>query len=93
MTVGEVATMASKTELKARLNFWQRSLEKLQTAYLELIDGGVKSYTIDDRQYTSFDLSALEQRIEEAEDKVDELTAQLAGNRPRKAFGIVPRDW
>ena len=40
--VGE--SMANKTELKARLEFWKSALEKLQEAYLALLDGGVKSY-------------------------------------------------
>ena len=31
--------------------------------------------------------------IEEAEQKIDELTALLNGRRPRKAFGVIPRDW
>lgn len=85
--------MANKTELRARLQFWQSALEKLRTAYLALINGGVKSYMIDDRQLTRFDLPELQKEIEEAEQKVDELTALLAGHRPRRAFGVIPRDW
>ncbi len=85
--------MASTTEIKARLAFWQSALEKLRTAYLALVSGGVKSYTIDDRQLTRFDIPDLTDEITAAEAKVDELTAALAGKRPRKAFGIVPRDW
>lgn len=85
--------MANKTELRARLQFWQSALEKLRTAYLALINGGVKSYMIDDRQLTRFDLPELQKEIEDAEQKVDELTALLAGNRPRRAFGVIPRDW
>lgn len=85
--------MADKTELKARLDFWQSALKKLRSAYLALVDGGVKSYTIDDRQLTRFDLPSLKDEIDEAEEKVDELTALLNGARPRKAFGIIPRDW
>lgn len=82
-----------KTEIKARLEFWKSALTKLRDAYLALVDGGVKSYTIDDRQLTRFDLPSLKDEIEEAEKKVDELTALLSNKRPRKAFGIIPRDW
>lgn len=82
-----------KTEIKARLEFRKKALKKLREAYLALLDGGVKSYTIDDRQITRFDLPALKKEIEDAEAAVDELTALLANNRPRKAFGILPRDW
>lgn len=82
--------MANKTEIKARLAFWQAALSKMQAAYLALVDGGVKSYTIDDWQITRFDIPDLLERIEDAERKVDELTALLQGRKPRKAFGIIP---
>ena len=82
-----------KTEIKARLEFWKSVLSKLRAAYLALVDGGVKSYTIDDRQLTRFDLPSLKDEIKEAEKKVDELTALLSNKRPRKAFGVIPRDW
>lgn len=85
--------MTDKTEIRARLEFWKSALSKLRTAYLALIDGGVKSYTIDDRELTRFDLPALKKEIKEAEAKVDELSSLASGKRPRKAFGIVPRDW
>ena len=85
--------MADKVELRARLDFWKKALGKLRKAYLALVDGGVKSYMIDDRQLTRFDLPALKKEIEEAERKVDELTAQLAGGSARRAVGILPRDW
>lgn len=83
----------NKTEICARLEFWKNALSKLRAAYLALVDGGVKSYTIDDRQLTRFDLPSLKDEIEEAEAKVDELTALLSNKRARKAFGIIPRDW
>lgn len=85
--------MANAVELRARLEFWQAALTKLRNAYLALVDGGVKSYMIDDRQLTRFDLPALEKQIEEAEAKVDELENLLNGQRPRRAFGVLPRDW
>ena len=76
-----------------RLNYWKETLAKLMDAYVALIDGGVKSYSIDDRELTKFDLPSLEKRISNAEAKVDQYEALLAGKRPRKAFGVVPRDW
>lgn len=79
--------------IKKRLTYWEGTLESLMTAYEALISGGVKSYMIDDRQLTRFDLPVLKQQIEEAEKKIDALTAELNGQRPRKAFGIVPMDW
>lgn len=80
-------------ELRARLEFHKSALSKLRDAYLKLLDGGVKSYTIDDRSLTRLDLPELKKQIEAEETKVDELEGQMAGARPRKAFGVVPRDW
>lgn len=85
--------MANETELRARLEFWQDALKKLREAYLALLDGGVKSYRIDNRELTLFDLPELQEKIEEAEKKVDELTAALDGQKPRRAFAVIPRDW
>ena len=85
--------MANAVELRARLDFWQEALKKLLKAYLALVEGGVKSYMIDDRQLTRFDLPALQKQIEEAEAKVDELENLLNGQRPRRAVGVLPRDW
>lgn len=85
--------MADMTDVKIRLNFWRSAYEKLTAAYTALVDGRVKSYTIDDRQLTRFDLGTLKDEIEEAEQKIDELSALLNGRRPRKAFGVIPRDW
>lgn len=81
------------TELKARIAFKKSALEKLRAAYIALIDGGVKSYSIDDRTLTRFDLKDLKDEIEETEKELDELEALLEGKRPRKAFGVVFRDW
>lgn len=85
--------MVDKEDLKIRLNFWRSAVEKLRAAYMTLASGGVKSYTIDDRQLTRYDLPALKEEIADAERRIDELTAQLAGQRPRRAFAVVPREW
>ena len=85
--------MADKTIIRERLTYWKGVYEKLQTAYLALVEGGVKSYTIEDRSVTKFDAPNLLKEMEQIEQKIDELTAALEGKRPRKAFGIIPRDW
>lgn len=82
-----------RIEIQARLTFWKDSLKELRTAYLALIKGGVKSYKIHNRELTRFDLPDLKDEILAAEQKVDELEAMLAGGRPRKAVGVIPRDW
>ena len=81
------------TEIKARITFRKAALEKLYAAYLALVEGGVKSYRIDDRELSKFDVPKLKGEIEAMEAEIDELEALLNGKRPRKAFGIVPRDW
>ena len=85
--------MASRSIIQKRLEYWTDVYDKLQDAYVKLVEGGVKSYTIDDRQLTRFDIPDLLKQIEEVEEKIDELTAALEGIRPRKAFGVIPRDW
>ena len=85
--------MADLIELRARLEFKRSALEKLRTAYLKLIDGGVKAYMIDDRQLTRFDLPVLKKQIEALEAEIDELEALIEGARPRRAFGVIPRDF
>lgn len=79
-----------KTEIQARLEFWKKALTKLREAYFALVDGGAKSYTIDDRQLTRFDIDKLKTEIEEAEKNVDKYSAMLLNKKPRRAFGVVP---
>ncbi len=79
--------------IKQRLAFHQEALQKLQEAYLALVEGGVQSYTIDDRSLTRFDLPRLMEEIREEERVVDELTALNSGGKRRRAFAILTRDW
>lgn len=83
----------TKETIQERLTFWKEQLGKLMDAYTALIEGGVKSYEIDDRSLTRFDIPSLRKAIDEAEKKVDLYESMLAGQRPRKAFAVVPRDW
>lgn len=85
--------MADAVELRERLSFRKAALSELRKAYLELVGGGVKSYTISDRTLTRLDLPSLKKEIKAAEDEVDALENLLNGQRPRRAFGITPRDW
>lgn len=85
--------MASKKLIEKRIAFKEAALEKLYDAYLSLVEGKVKSYTIDDRQLTRLDLKTLLNEITQLESELDELNGILNGVKPRKAFGIVPREW
>ena len=75
------------------LEYWKTTLRKLMDAYLALVEGQVKSYSIDDRELTRLDLPSLKIAINDAEAKVAQYENLLAGQKPRKAFSIVPRDW
>ena len=82
-----------KATVEKRLKYWQDTLNTLMDAYTSLLNGGVKSYTIDDRTLTKFDIPSIKRAINDAETKVSEYEALLNGMAPRKAFGVVPRDW
>lgn len=82
-----------KAKIQARLTYWETQLGKLMDAYAALISGGVKSYAVDDRQLTKFDIPSLRKAIDDAEENVDKYEALLDGQKPRKAFGVLIRDW
>ena len=73
--------------------FYDSLITKLCEAKLALVDGRVKSYTIDDRSLTRFDLGALSAEIDDAVRKKAEYEAIANGRRPRKAFAVIPRQW
>lgn len=83
----------TKETLEKYLEKWRTQLDQLMDAYVALVKGGVKSYQIDDRQLTRFDIPTLRKAIDEAEKKIDALETELEGLKPRKAVGILPRDW
>ena len=80
----------------------QRKLDKINERleyYYEkekalLTDDGVQSYTIGSRTVSRYQYSSdIKSQIESLEQQRDELENRLAGIKPRKAVGIVPRDW
>ncbi len=85
--------MASRAELKERLEFRQASLKEARKAYLALLSGQVQSYAIGSRNLTKFDLEKLKKEIAGLEKEIDALNAQLNGGGRRKAVGVIPRDW
>ena len=85
--------MATRVEIQKRLAFRKEALELLYDAYRQLSSGGVKSYMIDDRQLTRYDLPDLMEQIKALETEIDDLEGQLDGGlRARRAFGVVPLD-
>lgn len=84
--------MASKTTIKLRLEQRKAMLEEAYAAYLKLLHGEVKQYTIGSRSLTRFDLDELWDMIKTLEAELDQLETQLAGGGRRKAVGVIPRD-
>lgn len=86
-------SMSKKQRITRRLEFREAALEKLYAAYDALANTGVKSYMIDDRQLTRFDLPEIKEEIEKLEAEIDGLENQLQGCASRRAVGVIPRDW
>lgn len=85
--------MRDRKTLERRISFRKNALENLYKAYELLSAGTVQSYVIDDRELTRYDLKDISADIDKYENILDQLEAELAGCRPRKAVGIIPRDW
>jgi len=83
----------TRAEAKAYYEYYSALVDKLMKAKLALVDGGVKSYTIDDRSLTRFDIDKLTDELEDAIRKRDEYAALMEGRHTRHAVGFVPRDW
>ncbi len=81
--------MISKKDAKVMVEYYTALIAELTKAKLQLVQGGVKSYTIGDRSLTRFDLDKLGKEIEDALLKKAEYEAILNGRRPRKAFGVI----
>ena len=60
-----------------------------------LAKNGVQSYGIGSRniQYYSTALKDIQDMIEKLRARIRELEAELEGRTPRRALGVVPRDW
>lgn len=56
---------------------------------------GVQSYSIGTRslQRYNVDLKTVQDMITKLRQRVQELEAELSGGAPRRAVGVVPRDW
>lgn len=81
--------MKELTETRSRLELY------LQREANLLSRKGVQSYSIGSRniQRYNVDLKAVQDMITRLSQRVRELEAELAGGAPRRAVGVVPRDW
>lgn len=69
----------------------EKKKERLEMYYAaeEAILTGAQSYTIGSRSLTRADLGKIETMINKLETEIGNLEA---GRKPRKAFGVTPRD-
>ena len=76
-------------ETRERLDLYLRREEEM------ISQGGVQMYTIGSRSLQRYQtsLSAIQDMIDKLRKRIRELEAELAGQSPRRALGIVPRDW
>ena len=76
-------------QTRTRLNMYIKREETM------LSPEGVQMYTIGSRSLQRYqtDLRAVQEMIEKLRKRVRELEAELAGQSPRRALGVVPRDW
>lgn len=90
---GSVIKMIGRNEARVMYEYYGNLITKLTDAKLALVDGGVKSYTVDDRSLTRFDIDKLSKEIDEAVNKRAEYAAIMNGKKPRRAVGVIPRDF
>lgn len=78
-----------------KISIQKERLAAYRARELEMLKGGAQSYSVGSRNLTRYntDLSAIRAAIKELEDEIAELEAMAAGNKPRKAVGVIPRDW
>lgn len=88
--------MVKQERLKRKIEDKKKRLDlyKEKEAYM-LSKDGVQSYGIGSRNAARYNLDLAEVRkaIDELETEIEEMEDILAGVRPRKIVGVIPRDW
>ncbi len=85
----------TKETVRAELERTRTRLDLYLAREKEMLGDGVQLYTIGSRSLQRYQtpLSAIQAEIEKLRKRIDELEAELAGRTPRRAVGVVPRDW
>lgn len=84
-----------KKRLEEKLAELRDRLKTYLAREKEMLTGGVQSYGVGTRNLSRYntDLSTVRKAIKEIEAEIAELEDQLCGDKPRRAVGVVPRDW
>ena len=85
--------MMTRQQAQVMYEYYDKLISKLTEAQIALVSGNVKSYKIDDREITRFDLDKLSAEIEGAVVKRAEYMALMNGKKSRRAVGVVMRDY
>lgn len=82
--------------IQAELEQTRKRLDRYLAREDDMLDkNGVQSYGIGSRnlQHYNTALKDVQDMIEKLRARIRELEAELAGSNPRRAVGVVPRDW
>ena len=81
----------TKQEREHRIQILNDRLNLYYAREKEMLSGGVQSYGLGTRSATKYqtELSAIQSAIKDLEKEI----SSLKTSSPRKAIGIVPRDW
>lgn len=88
--------MRQRETIQAELTQTRERLALYLKREADMLDkNGVQSYGIGSRnlQHYSTALKDIQDMIEKLRARIRELEAELAGGSPRRAVGVVPRDW
>lgn len=84
-----------KKHIQQQIKDKRERLQAYREKERDILSGGVQSYGIGSRNVARYnvDLATIRAAIKELESELAALEAQESGRRPRKAVGVIPRDW